>query len=164
VKNHPLTASVLCREGLVAFRRYQTEPNINPPPLPFCVPLGTSKENQVVIGANISPFDMEESMEWFAYHVINPLMENLAKRVPLGGQYEDFPATPKNVIGSAVESYYGVTMRCVIDTLPVPAACHKGIWRQYQRYYDVNHDELVWGDVGMVIRFDLLPINSNHIK
>lgn len=155
---NPLSATILCREAIMLFRQIfaanQPPELALPPSIPFWGPQG-----QYWIGACIKPTDLGLPLEIFSSRIVWPLMADLFKRVPRGKLYPlPIPlglSGSDNLAGASVESFDGVTMRCVISEQPLPDGSSDAIWREIKEYYDVGTESLKTGPVCLVIRFDV---------
>ena len=156
---HLITPSMAAKEALMALARFSMfGQGARLPQPPVCAAM-IGPPGRVFCVANISPHDLAASIEEFSYHFVIPLMADMAHRIPLGVKYADLPLPHFATSGGsgAVETYRDFSMRCIIDEIPVPDTADPRIWRSYKRYYDVTNDELVWGNTGLAIRFDMMP-------
>lgn len=155
--HNPINPTIAAREAVYALSKMLEIPYKTAPLPPCCITLGLGRPDQRVAGCNLSPHDLARPIEDFTALFIEPCIADLAKRLPPKPLFADALELPVGLMMSAArETFRGVTVRCLITDVPVPKAADPKIWRSFWRTYNINEDDFIWCDVGLVMRFDVL--------
>lgn len=120
---------------------------------------------QHTVVAWISPEDLSRPLEPLRDNILMPMAAMFREVLPAGAHYQEL-ALPKGVVDAAVVQYCGRCVRIIVADAPtiyppfgvVPPSA----WREPKRYYDINEDQWNYGDCGLVIRADMVPVETPH--
>lgn len=120
---------------------------------------------QFGVSAPIDPAWLGWNGERFSNNILQPMMADLARRIPMGaylsGEGMQLPlgiTFPESLESGGVnEQYRGVSMRCIIaerarEDRPAP-------WSEIKKHYNIGIDEFVTEPVALILRFDVIQDN-----
>ncbi len=149
-----ITASMVAKEVLMLLSRYSHEP-LHLDRLPNNIESGVCGDGkQRFVMAWVTESDLGRTIDDFGRRIASPLAAVLLRDLPSDVGYAKLKLPSK--VDAAGAEFRGIWLRCVIDK-QVPVRGRRDVWSRKVRYYDVEADEFLHGDCGIVVRLDCKP-------